>query len=131
MNREKAANITNLVLGSTIPVDEAVTAFFNNDPEPIKKAIATKSKDASEVLKAIQKGNYEIENDQLLSKESNYGEVQKAIVEQLITPENAEFMATNIINSEEVLGEHAPELTSAGEFINGVRQQNIGMEIIK
>lgn len=127
MNKEKAATITNLTLGSIIPVDDVLKAYFNNDSDTIIKAIATSVKDADKMFKAIEGANYEIENEELLSKTSSYGDIQKSIVEQLVKPSNALFLETNIISSEKVLGDISPNLSEAKVVLNNVKQENLGI----
>lgn len=127
MNKEKAANITNLTLGSIISADDIVKAYFNNDSDVIKKAIATNVKDADKTFKAIESANYEIENEEILSKTSSYGDIQRSIVEQLVKPSNTSFLETNIINSEKVLGDICPNLGETKVLLDNIKQDNLGM----
>lgn len=131
MNRQKAANITNLTLGSIMSKEDILKAYFGHDKEAIIKAIATNVKDADKMLKTLESANYEIANDKLLSKTSSYGDIQKTIVEQLIKPSNVEFLETNIINNEEVLGDACPNLGTAHEIIIDMKQQTKGIEMTR
>lgn len=127
MNKEKAANITNLTLGSIMSVDDVLRAYFSNDSDIMIKAIATSVKDPNKMFKAIESANYEIENEELLSKTSSYGDNQKSIVEQLVKPSNTSFLETNIISSEKVLGNISPNLDGAKLVLNNMKQENLGI----
>ena len=130
MNRQKAAYITNLTLGAIMPTEQILEAYFNNKPELIVNALG-KAKDPKAVMDAIELANYEVENEQSLSGKSNYGDIQAAIVEQLVTQENVSFFETNSIQNEEVLGESCPNLDLVQQTINLTKQQGLGMEMVK
>lgn len=125
MNKVKAANITNLTLGSIMSIDDVLGAYFSNNNDIIIKAVATNVKDADRMFKAIENANYEIENEELLSKTSSYGDIQKSIVEQLVKPANISFFETNIINNEKVLGDICPNLGEAKVVLNNIKQDNL------
>lgn len=127
MNKEKAANLTNLTLGSVMSIEDVLKAYFTNNDEIIVKAVGAGSRDASQMFRALAEANYEIENEKNLSKKSSYGKIQATIVGQLVTPSNVSFLETNVINSEQIIGEPCPDLNLAGETINGVKQQNMGI----
>lgn len=128
MNKEKAANITNLTLGTIMSMDELVSAYFSHNDEVVKSAIATHSKNPEEMFNALAKMNYEIENEQLLTQESSYGEAQRVIVEQIANPETLGFFQTNIISSEQVLGEPSKGLADAKDVIVNLKEQNLTVQ---
>ena len=130
MNKVKAANLANLTIGSVMPVDEAVNAYFTNNPNVIIKYLSS-AKDVKKLFGALELANYEIENDKLLSDSSRYGDIQSVIVDELVKPENVEFIEANIITNEEILGESCPNLGLAAEKLNNVKQQTVGMELIR
>lgn len=111
--------------------EDILKAYFGHDKEAVIKAIATNVKDADKMLKALESANYEIANDKLLSKTSSYGDIQKTIVEQLIKPSNVDFLETNIINNEEVLGDVCPNLGTAHAIITDMKQQTKGIEMTR
>lgn len=127
MNKEKAANITNLTLGSIMSMDDIVVAYFSNDSDRIVKAIATNVKDADSMFKALETANYEIENAKALGGKSNYGYIQSTIVSQIVTPTNVSFLETNLINDERIIGEQCPQIESAKNVLMQVKQQNLGV----
>lgn len=131
MNKEKAANLTNLTLGSIMPVESVLEAYFTNNPELIVKALGANSKDANEMFKALEQANYEIENEKSLSGVSSYGDIQNKIVNQVVTPTNASFLETNIINNEQIIGEACPNLGNALSTLNNISKENLGMEIVR
>lgn len=130
MNKVKAANLANLTIGSVMSVDEAVNAYFTNNPNVIIKYLSS-AKDVKKLFGALELANYEIENDKLLSDSSRYGDIQAIIVDELVKPENVEFIEANIITKEEILGDNCPNLGLAAEKLNSVKQQTVGMELIR
>ncbi len=130
MRKQEAANIANLVLG-TISTDKVLEAYFTNNNEIIIKEIATNSKDPEAMFRTIEAANYEIENEELLSKSSSYGIIQTNIVDNMAKTDNLEFFETNIINNEQIIGESCPSIERSSSIIEDIKQQNLGMEMSK
>jgi hypothetical protein len=92
MNKEKALALANLTLGSTMKIEDVCKAYFSNDSETIMKGIAMQVKDPEKIFDTIEQANYEIENELVLATKSNFGKIQKEIVEQVISEDNLLFV---------------------------------------
>lgn len=129
MNKEKALALANLTLGSTMKIEDVCRAYFSNDSEAIMKGIAMQVKDPEKIFDTIEQANYEIENEQVLATKSNFGKIQKEIVEQVISEENLLFVESNTINSTMTINEtkECPELTAANDIVVAMKQNNLGL----
>jgi hypothetical protein len=129
MNKEKALALANLTLGSTMKIEDVCNAYFSNDSEAIMKGIAMQVKDPEKIFNTIEQANYEIENEQVLATKSNFGKIQKEIVEQVISEENLLFVESNTINSPMTINEtkECPELTAANDIVVAMKQNNLGL----
>lgn len=129
MNKEKALALANLTLGSTMKIEDVCKAYFSNDSEAIMKGIAMQVKDPEKIFDTIEQANYEIENEQVLATKSNFGKIQKEIVEQVITDENLLFVEANTVNSTITINEtkECPEISAANDIVVAMKQNNLGL----
>ena len=129
MNKEKALALANLTLGSTMKIEDVCKAYFSNDSEAIMKGIAMQVKDPEKIFETIEQANYEIENEQVLATKSNFGKIQKEIVEQVITEENLLFVEANTINSKLTINEtkDCPEISAANDIVVAMKRNNLGL----
>ena len=129
MNKEKALALANLTLGSTMKIEDVCNAYFSNDSEAIMKGIAMQVKDPEKIFETIEQANYEIENEQVLATKSNFGKIQKEIVEQVINEDNLLFVEANIINSPITINEtkECPEIHAANDLVAAMKQNNLGL----
>lgn len=126
--KQKAAQITNLLLGTTMPVDKMVRAYFSHDSEAFIKVIAANSKNSTDMINALAKAGYEIEKDDVLSGNSIYGDIQAEIINQMAKSDNLDFFRTQSIFSEEIIGGTCPDLDAANMLISGIEQSSKGFE---
>ena len=129
MNKEKALALANLTLGSTMKIEDVCKAYFSNDSEAIMKGIAMQVKDPEKIFNTIEQANYEIENEQVLATKSNFGKIQKEIVEQVINEENLLFVEANTVNSTITINEtkECPEITAANDIVVAMKNNNLGL----
>jgi len=129
MNKEKALALANLTLGSTMKIEDICKAYFSNDSESIMKGIAMQVKEPEKIFDTIEQANYEIENEQVLATKSNFGKIQKEIVQQVINEENLLFIEANTVNSIMTINEtkDCPEITAANDIVVAMKQNNIGL----
>lgn len=126
--KQKAAQITNLLLGTVMPVDEVVRAYFSHDSETFIKAIAANSKNSEDMINALAKASYEIEKDDVLNKSSIYGDIQAEIINQMAKPDTLDFFRTQSVFSEEIVGGTCPDLDAANMLIENIEQSSKGFE---
>ncbi len=129
--KQKAAQITNLLLGTIMPVEEMVNAYFAHDSEAFIKVIAANSKNSTDMINALAKASYEIEKDDVLNGNSIYGDIQAEIINQMAKPDNLEFFRTHSIFNEEIIGGACPDLEAANMLISGIEQNSRGFEKTK
>jgi len=129
MNKEKALALANLTLGSTMKIEDVCKAYFSNDSEAIMKGIAMQVKDPEKIFNTIEQANYEIENEQVLATKSNFGKIQKEIVEQVINEENLLFVEANTDNSTMTINEakDCPEIGAANDIVVAMKNNNLGL----
>jgi len=129
MNKEKALALANLTLGSTMKIEDVCKAYFSNDSEAIMKGIAMQVKDPEKIFDTIEQANYEIENEQVLATKSNFGKIQKEIVEQVINEENLLFVEANTVNSTMTINEtkDCPEISAANDIVVAMKNNNLGL----
>lgn len=129
MNKEKALALANLTLGSTMKVEDICNAYFSNDSSAIIKGIAMQVKEPEKVFNIIEQANYEIENEQVLATKSNFGKIQKEIVQQVVNEDNLLFIEANIVNNAATISEtkECPEITGASEIVTAIKQNNLGL----
>ncbi len=129
MNKEKALALANLTLGATMSIEDVCKAYFSNDSEAIMKGIAMQVKEPEKIFDTIEQANYEIENEQVLATKSNFGKIQKEIVEQVINEENLLFVEANTVNSIMTINEtkDCPELTAASDIVVAMKRNDLGL----
>lgn len=128
MNKIKSLAIANLALGSTMPLDNILKAYFSNDQDAILKGIAMQVKDPKKMFEVIEQANYEIENDVVPATKSNFGKIQKDLVEQVLTQDNLTFIETNIVDNAATIAEtkDCPEISAAKDVVVLMKQSNLG-----
>lgn len=129
--RDKSLALTNIAL-SGIPVDEILNAYFNNDGETILRKVTISAKDPEKMFHALEQFDYETTNEQVLSMQSNFGDIQIKIVEQVITEENADYIEANLINDPRVIGEtNCPNISAAREVVANFKAQTLSADYAK
>ena len=129
--RDKSLALTNIAL-SGINADEILNAYFNNDGDFIFKKVTMSAKDPEKMFYALEQMNYEIENENVLSTQSNFGDNQMKVAEQVITEENISYIEANIINNPKVVGEeNCPNITAANELVATFRAQTLTADYAK
>ena len=125
MNKLKALAIANLTLGATIDFEKVAQCYFKNDGQSLKVSLAFAAKDPNKLFPILEQANYEIENDEVLATTSNFGKIQKEVVEQVITEDNKDFLEANIINNVSTINENkqCPEIDAASNIVEFEKQK--------
>ena len=138
--RDKALALTNIAL-SGINADEILNAYFNNDGDFIFKKVTMSAKDPEKMFCVLDQMTYDATKDEfdydtiknpVLSTQSNFGDIQTKIVEQVITEENADYIEANLINDPRVIGEtNCPNISAAREVVANFKAQTLSADYAK
>ena len=124
--KSKAVVLTNMILGSSMSFEDIMKAYFSNDGDTILRNVAMTAKDPEVMFHTLEQIDYEISNENVLSQKSNFGDLQRKVVNQMINEENISFLETNIVNDpREIDEESCPNLLSAKEEIKKYKESTL------